>query len=170
MRASPHGESSNVRYAITVTIPADMAAAGTGAELRQRFRNSVGGGMRRDLQEVADEAAGGTSYPPAKEGYYVTQLTDVAGGEFSVGIGNKAGAFGFTQGYRGLQPPSSDGTKLHGWAFERGLPAFPVARRLGQWGKLDAGKFKTLWHDRVPGLMIHAAQRAYDFAVRWGNV
>jgi hypothetical protein len=159
-----------VRYTVTVSLPRDMEAAGTGAQLRQRFRNAVGGGMRRDLEDIAQRAESVTHYPPAREGYYVTQLTDVGAGTFSMGIGNKAPAWGYTQGFRGKWPPYDKESGLYAWAKERDLPPYGVARRLASWGGLDAGSFRRTWQEAQPLLLTKAAQRTYDFAVRWGNV
>lgn len=152
-------------YTISMTIPPDMLA---NVDRRATLKNILGASAYADMQEIAQKAQGVTQYPPAKEGYYVTQDTTV-GSLFSVSLRTNAPAFWYTQGYKGLQPPSAPGTKLADWATAHGLPPFPVARRLGFWGALDAGQFKRLAEVEIPRLLEKMTDRVAWFAARWGN-
>jgi len=159
-------------YKITVQgMPPDAFFS---ADERQRFRNIVGGRLRRWFQRLRQEASQRTLFAEFKD-YFIEQKTE--GNNLSFAIGNRNPFFQYMEEptRQGIGPSRfpnwRQGSRLADWAGRHGVNPFLAARHVFRFGTRGHRILQTLWDQSAEDLnrTINDAVDAYMRAYAEGN-
>jgi hypothetical protein len=121
------------------------------ADVRQNFRNIMGGRIRRVMGDMTERAAQETKSQRVAEGYAVVQVSE--GEDIAFAIVNNEQIFPFVEEDTVAHwAPWGEGTELAQWSEEHDIDPFLVARKIAREGTKGEHVLQRVWDQGADAL------------------